>query len=73
MSGFSQRKEVRVMIYAIIGYIVFILIFLIFSASGIYHLKRYGYAGDLSRPVIILYTVVALCIIVSSLIFISTY
>lgn len=61
------------MVYLIVGYLVFILVFLVFSVAGIYHLNRYGYAGDLSKPVVILYTIVALCIIVSSLIFIVSY
>lgn len=56
------------MITTLIGiYILFIIIFLIFSVAGIYHLNRYGYAGDMSKPAIILYSIASLAVIFLSL------
>ena len=57
----------------IVGYIVFIIGFSAFSIVGIYHLNRYGYAGDMSRPVVIGYSILALLIIGSTLGFIVTH
>lgn len=48
-------------------YAVFIIIFLIFSYAGIYHLRRFGYAGDLTKPIIILYSLLSLAIIIASI------
>ncbi len=61
------------MTYFIAGYLIFLLFYLVFSVAGIYHLNRYGYAGDYSKPVIIVYSVATLLIIAGSLIYIFTY
>ena len=60
------------MIFLLIIYFVLLLAFIFFSASVIYHLFRFGYVGDLTRPVAILYTVISLIIIIISLILILT-
>lgn len=50
-------------------YLVFIAIFLFYSIAGLYHLWRFGFAGDLTRPVIFLYSLLSALIIVTTLIF----
>lgn len=60
------------MLYFLILYIIFIVIFLIYSAMGIYHLWRFGYVGDFTKPVIIIYSVLAAAIIIFSLVLILT-
>lgn len=50
-------------------YIVFLACFVIYSIAGIYHLWRYGYSGDLSKVIIVVYTLISVFIIVASLIF----
>lgn len=61
------------MVYLITFYSVFIIAFLVFSVAGIYHLNRYGYAGDLSKPMIVLYSIVSLSIIAVSFVLIINY
>lgn len=39
---------------------------------AIYHLKRFGYVGDLTKAAIIVYTIISTIIIVSSFILIVT-
>lgn len=59
------------MITSLIGvYILFIIVFLVFSAAGIYHLNRYGYAGDMSKPAIIFYSIASLAVIFLSLFYV---
>lgn len=60
------------MTYLLILYFVFLLGFMAYSAAGIYHLWRFGYAGDLTRPIIIIYSFLATFIIIVSLIAILT-
>jgi cytochrome c oxidase subunit IV len=52
--------------YAILVYVLVVVGFGIFSALCIYHLRRFGYAGDLTKPVILIYSVVSVAIIVAS-------
>ncbi len=59
------------MVYILTAYIIFLLAFIIYSAVGIYHLWRFGYVGDLTKPVVITYSVLALLIIIMSIILIS--
>ncbi|HLC43744.1 MAG TPA: hypothetical protein VJK08_01275 [Patescibacteria group bacterium] len=47
-------------------YGLFIIAFAIFSIVGIYHLRRFGYAGDLTKPAILLYSLLSLLVIVIS-------
>jgi hypothetical protein len=57
--------------YIVIFYSVFLLVFLIFSVAGIYHLWRFGYAGDLSKSMIAVYSIIVIGIIISSIFLIS--
>jgi hypothetical protein len=52
-------------------YIAFILAFIIFSIAGVYHLWRFGYSGDLSKIIIVIYSVVSLAVVVASVAIIS--
>jgi len=58
------------MVYLLIIYFLFILAYMIYSAVAIYHLWRFGYVGDLTKPAIIFYIIVSVVIIFISLIFI---
>ena len=60
------------MLYFLIAYILFIIAFITYSTVGIYHLWRFGYVGDLTKPIIILYSVISSIIIIISLIVIAT-
>ena len=59
------------MAYLLFIYLIFILVFSVYSAIGIYHLWRFGYIGDLTKPVIFAYigAVVLILIITTILIF----
>lgn len=48
-------------------YFIFVLIFAIYSAAGIYHLWRFGYSGDLSKAAIIIYILLSSAVILSTL------
>lgn len=55
----------------ITAYIFILIAFVLFSAAGIYHLWRFGYSGDASKPIIITYSAVALVIILATFIIIN--
>lgn len=59
------------MFYLILFYLIFILGFVIYSAAGIYHLWRFGYSGDLSKVIIVIYVLTTAAIIVISLLLLS--
>lgn len=50
------------MIYLVVLYILIVLFFAAYSMVGIYHLWRFGYVGDLTRPFAIVYSIVATAI-----------
>ena len=52
----------------LIAYIFFVLVYIIYSLVGIYHLRRFGYLGDLTKLVIFVYSVVSFSIIIISLV-----
>jgi len=54
-----------------ISYFVFLVGFAIFSASGLYHLWRFGYVGDLTKPAIIIYLISSIAVIVITVIAMS--
>jgi hypothetical protein len=54
-------------LYLLLVYIVIVIIFSIFSIAGLYHLKRFTYSGDLSRIIIVIYSVVSIAVIIFSL------
>ena len=59
------------MIFLVISYLIFLAGFIIFSLAGIYHLRRFGYVGDFTHPVIISYVILSAIIIILTLITIT--
>lgn len=55
----------------IILYLISLIGFIIFSIAGVYHLWRFGYSGDLSKPAIIIYTLASTAVVLLSLFLIS--
>jgi len=55
----------------IITYLIILLVFVLYSAMGIYHLWRFGYSGDASKKVIIIYSAIALLIIVTTFLLVN--
>ncbi|MCX6808385.1 MAG: hypothetical protein NTW50_01840 [Candidatus Berkelbacteria bacterium] len=55
----------------VISYLVFLVLYLLFSAAGIYHLWRFGYSGDLSKFIIFTYSIISIIIIVASFVFLG--
>jgi len=51
----------------IIVFVICLLAFGIFSWAGLYHLWRYGYVGDMTKPVIITYSVLSLAVIAGTI------
>ena len=52
-------------------YIAFVLAFIVFSVAGIYHLWRFGYSGDLSKIIIVIYAILSIAVVVASVSVIS--
>jgi hypothetical protein len=53
-------------------YFILLIIFIIFSVAAIYHLNRFGYVGDLTRPVIAIYIVLSAIVIAVTFVLIAT-
>lgn len=60
------------MLYLLLVYILFLIGYLIYSVMAIYHLRRFGYVGDLTKTAIIVYLIASVVIISFSIILIST-
>lgn len=60
------------MIYLVLGYLLFLVAFGIFSYFGIYHLWRFGFVGDATRSMIVIYLVAVGIIIITSFVLIFT-
>ncbi|OGD63694.1 hypothetical protein A2215_00015 [Candidatus Berkelbacteria bacterium RIFOXYA2_FULL_43_10] len=60
------------MIFLLIIYFIFLIFFAVYSIVGIYHLWRFGYVGDLTKPFIFAYILISVIIVVITLIFILT-
>jgi len=56
-----------------IAYLIFVVAFAVFSAIGFYHLSRYGYSGDLSKIIIVVYSLISLAVIVLTFILLGVY
>ena len=59
------------MIYFIIGYIIYLIIFAIFSLVIFYHLNRYGYKESASRTMAVVYAIIAVAIVVITFVLLS--
>ena len=55
------------LIYLIIVFILFLVAFISFSVMAFYHLRRFGFVGDLTKPVMFVYSVIAILIIAISI------
>jgi len=53
-------------------YIGFLVLYAIYSAMAIYHLRRFGYVGDLTKSVSVVYILLSVMVIVFSIILITT-
>ena len=58
------------MLYLFVFYLLFLIAFVAYSAAGIYHLWRFGFVGDLTRPMIVFYSLIGIIIIIISLVLI---
>lgn len=47
-------------------YLLFLLGFLVFSGVALFHLSEYGYVGDFSRSMIIIYLTIAAVIMLAT-------
>lgn len=54
------------MIWIIIGYLAFLLIFFIFSLAAFYHCREYGYAGDATNFMMLIYIIISIVIIIGT-------
>jgi len=52
---------------ALVLYFAIVLAFAIFSASAIYHIWQFGYIGDLSKPVAVIYLIISAGLIIITL------
>lgn len=59
------------MITLLVCYFIFLTGFVIYSILGLYHLWRFGYVGDLTKPAVVIYVVLTATTIVITLIAIS--
>ena len=54
------------MTWIIIGYLAFLVIFFVFSLAAFYHCREYGYAGDATKVMMVVYTIISLVIIITT-------
>ena len=52
------------MIYFIIGYILYLVVFAIFSFVAFYHLRRYGYKEGASSTMMVVYSIISVSFVV---------
>ncbi len=58
------------MIILLIVYVLLLIAYVGYSAAGIYHLLRFGYVGDLTRPAILVYVAISVFVILFTFILI---
>ncbi|MBU2595708.1 hypothetical protein KJ713_02690 [Patescibacteria group bacterium] len=54
------------MLWIILGYIAFLVVFFIFSIAAFYHCREYGYTGDATNLMMIVYSLISLVIIIGT-------
>lgn len=52
------------MVYLILAYIIFLIIFGIISTAAFYHCWEFGYIGDATKFAMVIYSIIALAIVV---------
>lgn len=60
------------MLIILIVYFALLVAFIIFSVAAVYHLNRFGYVGDLTRPIMVIYIMLSIIVITTTLILIAT-
>lgn len=60
------------MLIILLFYFLFLVGFIVYSVLGVYHLWRFGYIGDLTKPVITAYIVISSIVILFSIVIILT-
>ena len=60
------------MAYSLTIYLLFVTVYILYSIIAIYHLKRFGFVGDLCDKIAYIYSFISVVIIVSSLILVLT-
>lgn len=63
----SNRRNLR-MSPIVLAYIIFLLVFAVYSGVGIYHLLRFGYVGDLTKPIALVYLLLSGLVIVATIV-----
>lgn len=58
------------MLWVILGFIAFLIIYTVFLAVAFYDIREYGYAGDASKLMIIVYIVLVLVVAIGTIYFI---
>jgi hypothetical protein len=56
------------LILTYLGYLIFLVGFLVFSGFGLYHLEEYGYQGDFCRPMVVIYASVTAAIMLATVV-----
>ena len=56
------------MLYVLAFYLLFLIVFGIFSYLALYHLYEYGYIGDATKKVMFIYIFVSLAIILTTIV-----
>ncbi|MCX6811928.1 MAG: hypothetical protein NT039_04540 [Candidatus Berkelbacteria bacterium] len=59
------------MLGMILGFIAFLIVFFIFSLAAFYHCREYGYAGDATNFMMIIYTLISFVIIFGTFYFLA--
>lgn len=59
------------MIILLYAYFFFLVFFILISIAILYHILKYGYVGDFSIPMMIIYTILSLIILVITVYYIS--
>ncbi len=59
------------MIFAVLGYILYLIIFGLINIAVVYHVWRYSYPNDASRPALGVYLIIIGIIIVSTFILVG--
>lgn len=50
----------------IVFYLLFLAVYAIFSLAAFYHCREYGYAGDATKFMMVVYTIISLVIIIAT-------
>jgi len=55
----------------LVCYFAFLLGFIFYSALGLYHLWRFGYVGDLTKPAMVVYILASVGVVILTVILMS--